>query len=147
MAINDNILAGESYYISEIKSLKRIVEADASMQPILCVIDEVLRGTNTVERIAASSELLKLIASRKITCLAATHDIELCTLLDGHYRMLHFEETVTSSGDIHFDYTIKDGPSTTRNALKLLRSFGFDSEMVDRANDKANQYGISGKWV
>ena len=60
MALADNIEAGESYYIVEIKSLKRIV--DAVWKPgakVLCFIDEVLRGTNTVERIAASSEILK----------------------------------------------------------------------------------------
>ena len=48
MAITDNLFAGESYFITEIKSLKRIMDADSSKQPILCVIDEVLRGTNTI---------------------------------------------------------------------------------------------------
>jgi len=147
MAIADDLLAGESYFIAEIKSLKRILDADASMQPILCVIDEVLRGTNTVERIAASSEALKYLAAKKVICLAATHDIELCALLDGHYRLQHFEETVTGDGEIIFDYMIKDGPATTRNALKLLASMGFDSEMVDRAKEKANRYSVDGKWV
>ncbi|MCL1873674.1 MAG: hypothetical protein FWF85_06115 [Clostridiales bacterium] len=147
MAIADNLLAGESYYISEIKSLKRIMDADASKQPLLCVIDEVLRGTNTVERIAASAEFLKYLTGKKMICLAATHDIELCTLLAGYYRLLHFEETITDEGEILFDYTIKDGPATTRNALKLLSSMGFDQEMVNRANEKANMYIAVGKWM
>jgi len=146
MAITDDLLAGESYFISEIKSLKRITEVDTSKQPLLCVIDEVLRGTNTVERIAASSELLQHLSTEKSLCLAATHDIELCTLLDGQYRLLHFEESVTEDGRVLFDYKIKDGPATTRNAIKLLDRMGFDKNLVKRANEKAKQYSKEGKW-
>jgi len=146
MAITDDLLAGESYFISEIKSLKRITEADASEQPLLCVIDEVLRGTNTVERIAASSELLKHLDTKKSLCLAATHDVELCTLLGGQYRMLHFEESVTEDGEVLFDYKLKDGPATTRNAIKLLGNMGFDKDLVRRANEKAERYSTEGRW-
>ena len=146
MTITDNLFAGESYFISEIKSLKRITDASATEQPLLCVIDEVLRGTNTVERIAASCELLKFLDIEKSLCFAATHDIELCALLDDHYRLLHFEETVTWDGDVLFDYKIKDGPATTRNAIKLLGSMGFDKKLVIKANERAERYNIEGKW-
>jgi DNA mismatch repair ATPase MutS len=147
MAIADNIFAGESYFIAEIKSLKRIADADASKQPLLCVIDEILRGTNTVERIAASSELLRYLATKNTLCLAATHDIELCTLLNEHYRLLHFKETVTSDGQVIFDYMLRDGPANTRNALKLLGSLGFDQKIVEQANQRANQYLSNGTWI
>jgi hypothetical protein len=146
MAITDNILAGESYFISEIKSLKRIVEADSSKQPLLCVIDEVLRGTNTVERIAASSELLRHLSEKNAICLAATHDIELTSLLESNYKMMHFEETVTDDGEVLFDYLLKGGPATTRNAIKLLAGMGFDKKLVKRADDRANLYTQEGRW-
>ncbi|MCL2248293.1 MAG: DNA mismatch repair protein MutS [Oscillospiraceae bacterium] len=146
MAITDNILAGESYFISEIKSLKRIVEADSSKQPLLCVIDEVLRGTNTVERIAASSELLRHLSDKNAICLAATHDIELTSLLESNYKMLHFEETVTDDGEVLFDYLLKGGPATTRNAIKLLAGMGFDKKLVKRADERANLYTQEGRW-
>ena len=146
MAIADNLLAGESYYIAEIKSLKRIADAAVAEYPALCVIDEVLRGTNTVERISASSELLFEFAGGTTLCFAATHDIELCTMLEGRYRLLHFEETVTGGGEVLFDYRVKPGPATSRNALKLLRSIGFDSRVVDRADEKANRYIAAGRW-
>jgi len=146
MAISDDLIAGESYFISELKSLRRIADADTSKQPLLCVIDEVLRGTNTVERIAASSELLMHLNMENSLCLAATHDIELCALLDGQYRMLHFEETVTEDGDVLFDYVVKDGIATTRNAIKLLSSMGFDRKLVQRANERAERYSALGKW-
>lgn len=81
MALSDDLLAGESYYIVETKSLKRILNEIDGEIPLLCTIDEVLRGTNTVERIAASSQILEKIAHRGALCLAATHDIELCDLL------------------------------------------------------------------
>lgn len=54
MALRDNLAQGESYFVVEVKSLKRILEASREKTPLLCVIDEVLRGTNTTERIAAS---------------------------------------------------------------------------------------------
>ena len=146
MAITDDLLAGESYFISEIKSLKRVTEVDNSEQPLFCVIDEILRGTNSVERIAASSELLKELSIGNTLCLAATHDIELCTLLNGIYQLLHFEESITEDGEVIFDYEIKDGPATTRNAIKLLDSMGFKKELVNRANEKANRYVKDGIW-
>ena len=57
MALKDNLMGNESYFIVEIKSLKRIYESADEKVPMLCLIDEVLRGTNTVERIAASSQI------------------------------------------------------------------------------------------
>lgn len=60
MALRDDLGSGESYYIVEIRSLKRILDAAQSPgAPVLCFVDEVLRGTNTVERIAASTQILK----------------------------------------------------------------------------------------
>jgi len=146
MAITDNLLAEESYFISEIKSIRRIINTDTLGQPILCLIDEILRGTNTIERIAASSELLMYIEKKGILCIAATHDIELCGML-GDYDMKHFEETIEAGGKIIFDYKIKEGPATSRNAIKLLDSMGFSKEIVNRSNDKANRYTKDGKWI
>ena len=62
--------------LSLIHILKRILNAADGKIPILCFVDEVLRGTNTVERIAASSEILESMEREDILCFAATHDIE-----------------------------------------------------------------------
>ena len=65
MALKDNILGNESYFIVEIKSLKKKILDNAGKDyPILCFIDEVLRGTNTLERIAASSRILASITEK-----------------------------------------------------------------------------------
>lgn len=147
MAIADNLLAGDSYFIAEIKSMKRIVDAISIKRPTFCVIDEILRGTNTIERISASSELLKLIADKNALCFAATHDIELCELLKQDYRMLHFTESITASGEVAFDYLLREGPARTRNAIKLLEALGFDNTLVNAANERASRYIEQGRWV
>jgi DNA mismatch repair ATPase MutS len=146
MAVTDDLSAGESYYIVEIKSLKRIFDAAASGGRILCFIDEVLRGTNTVERIAASTEVLAALHGKGVLCVAATHDIELCSLLAGRYALYHFEETL-GADDMVFDYKIKPGPAGTRNAINLLKLMGFDGDIVKRAHERANRYMENGVWT
>ena len=59
MALSDDLMSSDSYYISEIKSIKRVMDAAKNGIPILCLIDEMLRRANTVERIAAFSEILE----------------------------------------------------------------------------------------
>ena len=112
---------------------------------LLCAVDEVLRGTNTIERISASAEVLKALSRPGTLCLIATHDSELNALSGGAYQLAHFEETVTDTG-ILFDYTLKPGPAETRNAIHLLKLMGFDSDIVTAAHDRADRYVKTGKW-
>lgn len=148
MALNDNILQGESYYIVEIKALKRILDTVASARSkVLCFVDEVLRGTNTIERIAASSEILKhLMQSGRTVCFAATHDIELTELLRNTYVNYHFEEVI-KEGDISFPYKLTEGPATTRNALKLLELIGYNEEVIQNASNRAEHFENTAIWV
>ena len=138
MALADDLLAGESYFITEIKSLKRILDAQEEEGFLLCAVDEVLRGTNTIERISASAEVLKALSRPGTLCLIATHDSELNALSGGAYQLAHFEETVTDTG-ILFDYQLKPGPAETRNAIRLLKLMGFDSDIVTAAHDRADR--------
>ncbi len=146
MAVADDVVAGDSYFVAEIRSLKRIMDLSATDGRILCVIDEVLRGTNTVERVAASSQLLgNLGAKPNVLCFAATHDLELCALLASQYSQYHFEESV--SGDaVVFDYLLKPGAATTRNAIKLLAMMGYDEKLVADANQRAQYFLDNGVW-
>lgn len=145
MALEDSLETGESYYIVETRSLGRILDAADGTPPMLCVIDEVLRGTNTVERIAASSTVLGVLAERGALCLTATHDIELCDLLCDRYALFHFTETVGENA-MHFDYRIRPGKATSRNAIDLLRLLGFDDAIVENAHCRANTYLANGVW-
>lgn len=145
MALQDNISSGESYYIVEIKALKRILDAGSRGEQILCFVDEVLRGTNTVERIAASTQIMKSLDSHNILCFAATHDIELTSLLAPFYDNYHFEEQV-SGGDITFPYKLLKGKAETRNAIKLLGLMGYDEEIIQNAEALAEQFVTTGVW-
>jgi len=145
MAIADDMLTGESYFIAEIKSLKRIWDAVERSERVLCVIDEVLRGTNTVERIAASSEILMRLNRENVLCFVATHDIELCALLSSGYKLLHFTEQIENN-TIHFDYLVREGHATSRNAIRLLSLMGFDNTVTDSATKRGEGFERTGRW-
>ncbi|WP_195945800.1 MutS-related protein [Paraclostridium bifermentans] len=145
MALKDDIHSSESYYIVEIKSLKRILNQINNDIPCLCFVDEILRGTNTVERIASSCEVLKNIGSKNTLCFAATHDVELTYMLEDIFENYHFEETITDN-DIKFDYKLHSGRTQTRNAIKLLEFMGYDKDLVENANYRAKNFLDTGKW-
>lgn len=144
MALSDNIFSSRSYFIVEIMSLKRILESNRNVN-ILCCIDEVLRGTNTVERIAASSQILKCLENNNVLCFAATHDVELSTILNEHYSNYHFQETI-SNENVLFDYKIYEGPSKTKNAIKLLNMLGYEKNLVKDAENMAEYFEKNNTW-
>lgn len=147
MALRDDLQGGESYYIVEIKALKRILEASAGDErPVLCFVDEVLRGTNTVERIAASTQILKSLAQKHTLCFAATHDIELTELLDGVFENYHFTEEI-SGQDVVFPYLLMKGKATSRNAIRLLEMIGYDEGIIREAEKMAEHFLDSGNWT
>lgn len=146
MALRDNLFGNESYFITEIKSLKRMLDAMGGGVPGLYIVDEVLRGTNTGERIAAASEALRQFCRGNCLVLAATHDIELTHILEALYENMHFTETVRDGG-IAFDYTIRPGRSQSRNAIKLLGLLGYGEELVRAANGRLERFEKTGLWV
>lgn len=146
MSLRDDLIGKDSYYMVEIKSLKRIMDAVGdSPVPVLCFVDEVLRGTNTLERIAASSRILYEIMKKNILCFAATHDIELTHILEQYYDNYHFEEQVTKE-DIVFDYQIKKGRAMTRNAIKLLGLLGYEKSVINGAQNAVDDFLKNGVW-
>ena len=145
MALTDNLSGGESYYIVEIKSLKRICDSLNDDVPLLIFVDEVLRGTNTLERIAASSRILSYVGSKNCMLFAATHDIELTYILEKSFKLYHFEERVEDDG-VFFDYTLRDGRAVTRNAILLLKMMGFEESITDAAEKAADEFVNTGEW-
>ncbi|MEF9990930.1 MAG: DNA mismatch repair protein MutS [Romboutsia sp.] len=145
MALKDDIFSNESYYIVEIKSLKRILESINDDTPCLCFVDEILRGTNTVERIAASSEVLSFLGDKNCICISATHDIELTSILENKFDNYHFEENITDK-EIIFDYKLRCGESKTRNAIKLLEFMGYNKTIAENAENKARYFLENKTW-
>lgn len=133
----DDLLTGRRYYIAEVESLLGLVDASGAAAPHLFLLDELFRGTNAVERIAAGQAvLLQLLLAanqaRPHVVLAATHDGELVDLLPGTYAPYHFGDTVAPDG-LTFDHKLRPGPATTRNAIALLRIHGAPDELLVRA--------------
>ena len=145
MALRDNIFNKESYYMVEIKSLKRILDRVNEEIPVLCFIDEVLRGTNTLERIAASSRILSYLAKKNTQVFAATHDIELTHILDKNYSNYHFQERIEDN-QILFDYALYQGKAVSKNAIKLLDMLKFPKEITTAAENAAEEFLIKGEW-
>src|SRR4029434_5498009 len=116
----DDILAGKSYYLVEVESLLGLVRASASPMPHLFLLDEMFRGTNAVERIAAGqSVLIELIEGGKPhVVVAVTHDNELVDLLSGTYAPFHFGDALTDQS-LTFDYRLRSGRATSRTAIAL----------------------------
>ncbi len=131
MALRDDILSGDSYFITEIKSLRRIVEY-CNDRDCACFIDEILRGTNTPERLAASTAVLRALHKKDCLCVVASHDVELTDILGSLFDNYHFCETMDGNR-ITFDYLLKQGPSTTTNAIALLEYMGFAPEIISEA--------------
>ena len=99
---------------------------------VICVIDEILRGTNTQERIAASAAILEYLQNQNCLAIVASHDIELTRKLGDSYGYYYFCEQMQEK-DIAFDYQIREGVSNTKNAIALLECVGFPEIIIRRA--------------
>ncbi|MEY8352768.1 hypothetical protein AALB39_05340 [Lachnospiraceae bacterium 54-53] len=138
MAVRDEVSSGESYYIKEIKYLKRIICSLNNDLPVFCVIDEILRGTNTDERIAASVAVLKYLYENNCISVIATHDIELTEMLNEYYDNFHFTECIREK-NIFFEYKLCPGPATSRNAIRLLKYMEFPKKIIEEAETIAQK--------
>lgn len=146
MAVQDDIFEGDSYFVAEIKSLKRLLTKPKTNERCYLFIDEILKGTNTIERIAASSNIVKWLSQFSSLAFVATHDIELTTMLESLCDNVHFQEQVTEDQGIHFDYLLREGPATSRNALRLLQVMNYPEEMVQQAHTSAQIFDETEHW-
>jgi len=128
----DSLTEGKSYYFAEAETILGFVRAaETGAGGYLFILDELFKGTNTVERIAATQAVLAYLQPRSLV-LASTHDGELGQLLAPAFTEYHFSETVTET-IWRFDYLLKPGPLRTRNAIRLLAHAGFPDSIVQQA--------------
>ncbi|MGI4875289.1 MAG: MutS-related protein [Janthinobacterium lividum] len=128
----DSLPEGKSYYLVEAEVVLQLIRAsEAEPGSYLFLLDELFKGTNTVERIAVTQAVLAYLQPRS-RVVASTHDGELGELLRAQFSEYHFCETVTAT-DWYFDYELKPGPLTTRNAIRLLARAGYPAAIVQQA--------------
>lgn len=139
MTPRDDISSGKSYYLVEVESILRIIRALEGEITVFSLIDEIFKGTNPIERIASSAEILSYINNKNSMVVVATHDRELTEMLQEEYEFYYFTEEVDSVHGLKFSYIIKRGVSSSRNAIKLLRYLGYPKEIVYGAYKRCNQ--------
>ena len=140
---SDDLLGGKSYYLVEVESVLSLVHASQDSTPHLFLLDELFRGTNAVERIAAAEGVLSELVGHRPGAkphlvITATHDGELVDLLRETYEPFHLTDSLAAAGLV-FEYRLKRGPATTRNAIALLRLNGAPTSVVNRALQRAAQ--------
>jgi MutS-like protein len=129
--VSDSVQDGLSYFYAEVKRLQALLaatEADDSL-PVLFLIDEIFRGTNSRERLIGSRSYIRTLAHGTSVGLVATHDLELIKLADEIEGVVnqHFREEV-HEGRMVFDYRLRTGPCPTTNALTIMRLEGLPVE-------------------
>lgn len=130
--IDDNLFEGKSYYFQEVNIMASLIAEVEQPHQNLFVLDEVFKGTNTVERIAAAKAILSYLNRNDNIVVVSTHDIELADMLDDEYDLYHFTETIESD-ELHFDHLIKSGQLKTRNAIKLLELANYPTDITSEA--------------
>ena len=129
MGRSGSLAEGKSDYVAEVRRVGALLEESRAEAPRLFLLDELFRGTNTVERIAAGKAVLARLARGPHLVAVASHDLELVPLLQGTYAPYHFREEV-AGGELSFDYGLRPGPSSTRNAIALLAWAAYPPEVV-----------------
>lgn len=131
-----SVASGKSHYFSEVETIRSFLTRQAQGRCTIFAIDELFSGTNTVERVAIARAVLESLGSRALV-LATTHDVELQTFLAGRYDLCHFQESPEVDG--FFDYRIRRGAATERNAIRLLHEIGFPEAVIANAAAYADQ--------
>lgn len=125
MNVEDDLKNNKSKYLMEAERLL-LMQKFLKKSKLLCLIDEILTGTNTVDRIEASVGILKnFIRYKKSIILAATHDKKIAENLFPEFCSYYFDGDLEEK-EIKYDYKIKEGIVISRNALQLLEKLGLE---------------------
>lgn len=126
MRIADVLTEGISTFHAELKRIKEIIDAAQVNENLLFLIDEIFRGTNSVDRLKGAEGVLQKLYTLGVCGIITTHDLEVCKLESAYQRIQNycFYERYTN-GEIFFDYKMKKGVSKTTNAQYLLKKVGI----------------------
>lgn len=129
--LEDSLMEGKSFFLQEVQIVREMLEAGKECWRFF-LLDELFKGTNTVERIAIAKAVLSALAHKNSIVFASTHDVELASLLEDEYELFHFCECVADN-TLSFDYKLKPGPVTERNAIRIIEMCGYPQEVVREA--------------
>ncbi|MDM8160875.1 hypothetical protein QUH73_13710 [Labilibaculum sp. K2S] len=130
--ISDDLMNDKSYYFEEVLTIKDMIGKSCNGKANLYLLDEIFKGTNTVERISAGKAVLTSLAKNENIVFVSTHDIELTDLLEKEYDLYHFSEII-SDKSVAFDYKLKDGKLKNRNAIRILEINDFPELVIKEA--------------
>jgi len=136
-----SVESGKSKYFAELEAVRNFIVKAGHGECGLFLIDELFNGTNTIERLAAGRVVLESLADQSLV-LATTHDVELQEDLGSRYDLYHFQENPDVEG--YFDYRLRSGRSSQRNAIRLLEREGFPAEIVAGALAYSERYAQLG---
>ena len=124
---NDSLIKHESYFYAELKKLKRIIDALENGEEVFILLDEVLKGTNSNDKLNGSIILLRKLLILKTSGIIATHDIELGELereFPSNIQNMCFEAEIRD-GELLFDYKLRQGSAKNMTALFLMKQMGI----------------------
>ncbi len=130
--ISDDLMNDKSYYFEEVLTIKDMIEKSSNGKPNLFLLDEIFKGTNTIERISAGKAVLSTLSKNRNIVFVSTHDIELTDMLTDEYELYHFSEIVKDN-NVDFDYKLKEGKLKNRNAIRILQINNYPNELIDEA--------------
>lgn len=130
--ISDDLMNNKSYYFEEVLTVKEMILASESKEVNLFLLDEIFKGTNTVERISAGKAVLSALTKNNNIVLVSTHDIELTDMLSYEYELYHFSEIIKDN-KVGFDYKLKNGKLKNRNAIRILEINDYPIEVIQEA--------------
>ncbi|MDD5371238.1 MAG: MutS family DNA mismatch repair protein, partial [Anaerolineaceae bacterium] len=132
--VSDSLADGISYFYAEVRRLKQLlVELDSSSQyPLFFLIDEIYRGTNNRERRIGSQAYIHALSHSQGVGVVSTHDLDLVQLsnLESNVFNYHFREEISGERMV-YDYRLREGPSPTTNALKIMAMEGLPVEISE----------------
>jgi len=129
LRVHDSLQAGRSRFYAEILRLKQLVDLSKQPPPLLFLIDEVLHGTNSADRLLGAEAVIRSLIGRGAIGLFTTHDLTLAEIADrlGPIAVnVHFADHLDDDGRLAFDYRMRPGVVRQSNALALMRAVGLD---------------------
>lgn len=127
MRTTDSLFDDESYFFAELKRLQMILEEVDKGRELLIILDEILKGTNSVDKFHGSLKLVERLIQQKTAAIIATHDLKLTDIEQEHPDKVKnqcFEITIDND-EMQFDYTLRNGVTTIMNASFLMKKMGI----------------------